>query len=204
MVLALIGTMTPWAIRNALVLGEPVWTTTHGGYTLALANNPAYYQDVLRSPADAVWTGPNQRAWFEKISQETVEMSEPEADRYLRNQALEMLQERPRDFVRSSLGRLGRFWAVAPSPLVYGSMVRALTALWTVPFWLAAAWSLLNRRTWKWPRLTALAGVLALSAVHTVYWTDMRMRAPIVPALALLAVVARSPRPNGSGGARFS
>ena len=42
---------TPWAWRNARIFGEPVWSTTHGGYTLALANNPVYYAEVLDGPA---------------------------------------------------------------------------------------------------------------------------------------------------------
>ena len=39
--------LLPWMIRNFVVFGEPIATTTHGGYTLALANNPVYYRDVL-------------------------------------------------------------------------------------------------------------------------------------------------------------
>ncbi len=53
-VLATAAVLAPWAFRNALVLGEPVWTTTHGGYTLALANNPVYYAEVLDGPPGAV------------------------------------------------------------------------------------------------------------------------------------------------------
>ena len=49
--------LAPWAVRNALVLGEPVWTTTHGGYTLALANNEVYYRDVLGGSPGQVWYG---------------------------------------------------------------------------------------------------------------------------------------------------
>ncbi len=44
---------------------EPIWTTTHGGYTLALANNRQYYADVLDGPPGAVWSGPNQAAWVD-------------------------------------------------------------------------------------------------------------------------------------------
>ena len=36
--------ISPWAIRNYRVFGKPIVTTTHGGYTLLLGNNP----DVLR------------------------------------------------------------------------------------------------------------------------------------------------------------
>ena len=46
--LTIVIVLSPWMIRNLVVLGEPVWTTTHGGYTLALANNPVYYR---RGPA---------------------------------------------------------------------------------------------------------------------------------------------------------
>ena len=38
--------------------------------------------------------------------------------------------------------------------------------------------------------------ILGLTAVHSLYWTDLRMRAPIVPAIALVAVGAMSPRKN--------
>ncbi len=32
--------VVPWAMRNQALLGKPIWATTHGGYTLLLANNP--------------------------------------------------------------------------------------------------------------------------------------------------------------------
>ena len=63
LVAAAVATLAPWAWRNARIFGEPVWTTTHGGYTLALANNPTYYAEVLDGPPGAVWSGPNQRRW---------------------------------------------------------------------------------------------------------------------------------------------
>ena len=56
--------ISPWMIRNLLVFGEPVWTTTHGGYTLALANNPVYYREVLNGPPGRVWTGHDQWLWW--------------------------------------------------------------------------------------------------------------------------------------------
>ena len=47
--LTIVLVLSPWMIRNLLVFGEPVWTTTHGGYTLALANNPVYYRESERA-----------------------------------------------------------------------------------------------------------------------------------------------------------
>ena len=188
MALATVATLAPWAVRNARVLGEPVWTTTHGGYTLALANNPAYYAEVLDGPAGAVWSGPNQRRWLEQITRETAGLTEPQADRLLRAAGLRMLAARPGTFARAALARLGRFWGVAPSGAVYPPALRAATALWTVPLWVAPGRRARCRRaTWRWPRVVAPTIVLALTAVHAVYWTDLRMRAPLVPAIALIA-----------------
>jgi 4-amino-4-deoxy-L-arabinose transferase-like glycosyltransferase len=185
--LATVATLAPWAWRNTRIFGEPVWTTTHGGYTLALANNPIYYAEVLDGPAGAVWSGANQKRWFDWVNQETAGMSEPAADRFLRAAGLQMLRERPRAFARASLARLGRFWGVAPSGFVYPIWLRVVTALWTVPLWLALATGLVRRDLWRWPRVAAPMVLLALSVVHAAYWTDLRMRAPIVPAIALAA-----------------
>jgi 4-amino-4-deoxy-L-arabinose transferase-like glycosyltransferase len=188
---AVIAPMLPWALRNASRLGEPIWMTTHGGHTLALANNPEYYADVVDGPADSVWEGPNQKAWFERVFLETQGMTEPQADRYLRNEALRMARERPGTFLRASIARLGRFWGIAPSAKVYPLWLRVATAAWTLPLWLGLGVGLLRRDLWRWPLIVAPLLLLALTAVHSVYWTDMRMRVPVVPAIALIVAGAK-------------
>jgi 4-amino-4-deoxy-L-arabinose transferase-like glycosyltransferase len=190
MSLATFLTLLPWAQRNLDVFGEPVWTTTHGGYTLALANNWAYYQDVLDGPPDAVWGGTNQSTWMSDVARQTAGMSEPEADRYLRSEALKILKERPKDFARASVERLKRFWGISPSGSVYSRSVRWITTAWTVPLWVALVVGLCGRSSWRWPRVAGLAILLTLTLVHLVYWTDMRMRAPLIPAIALIAAGA--------------
>jgi 4-amino-4-deoxy-L-arabinose transferase-like glycosyltransferase len=190
-VATLIVTMLPWALRNAARFGEPIWTTTHGGHTLALANNPEYYADVVDGPADSVWTGPNQLAWFERVYQETRGMTQVQADRYLRNEALRVARERPGTFLRASIARLGRFWGIAPSAAVYPLWLRLATAAWTVPLWLALGVGLLRRELWSWPSIVAPLLLLALTAVHSVFWTDMRMRVPVVSAIALISAGAK-------------
>ena len=42
--LVVVACLTPWVLRNLAVFGQPIWATTHGGYTLLLANNPLLYQ----------------------------------------------------------------------------------------------------------------------------------------------------------------
>ncbi|WP_152051184.1 dolichyl-phosphate-mannose-protein mannosyltransferase [Tautonia marina] len=189
MLAALTLTMAPWAIRNAVVLGSPVWTTTHGGYTLFLANNSAYYDDVLKGPMP-VWTGPNQARWFAEVNQRAEGMPEPQADRWFRLQAVRVMIDRPTEAARATLERVGRFWAVAPSSAVYSRGLRWLTAAWTIPLWGVLVLGLVRRSTWQWPRIAAPMALLSLALVHSLYWTDLRMRAPVVPAIALVAAGA--------------
>jgi hypothetical protein len=192
------ATVAPWAWRNAAVFGEPVWTTTHGGYTLALANNPVYYDEVVHGPPGAVWTGHNQWLWWDAVNRSMRGLPEPEADRRMRREAWRVIAARPTDFVRASAARLGRFWALAPAAAVYPGPLRLATALWTAPLWLALALGLARRDTWTWPRVAAPLVLIGLSAVHTLYWTDMRMRAAVVPAVALVAAAAQIPRARRS------
>jgi hypothetical protein len=186
--------LAPWAARNARVFGEPVWTTTHGGYTLALANNPIYYAEVLDGPPGAVWSGANQKRWFDAIGPTVAELPEPAADRRLRSNALALCRERPQDFARASVARLSRLWSPVPAAAVYPGSIRMLVALWTVPLWAGLIIGVASKALWSWPRIAAPAMLLALSAVHAFYWTDMRMRAPLVPAIAL--IVSASPGPS--------
>ena len=105
----------------------------------------------------------------------------------LRGDALRVIRNRPVDFVKSSLARLGRFWGVSPAAPVYSIRIRMLTALWTVPLWGFLIVGLCRPEAWKWPRAAAPATLVGLSLVHSVYWTDMRMRSAAVPAIALVA-----------------
>ena len=194
--LTLVATLAPWAWRNARALGTPVWTTTHGGYTLALANNPVYYDEVLDGPPGAVWTGPNQFRWWRANHRATAGLPEPQSDRYYLQLAWRTIRARPGAFLRASAARLGRLWGLAPSGSIYPPWLRAATAAWTIPLWLALAAALLRRPTWTWPPITAPAIILGLTAVHAVFWTDLRMRAPIVPAIALVAATSPWPFPR--------
>jgi 4-amino-4-deoxy-L-arabinose transferase-like glycosyltransferase len=186
--------LSPWMIRNVMVFGEPIWTTTHGGYTLALANNPVYYDDVLHGPVGRVWTGHDQWLWWDAVNHATAGMGEPKADRYLRSTVWQVVRDRPGDFGRSMLARLGHFWSVAPAAAVYSRGVRWATMAWTLPLWLAVLLALPRRDLWFWPRLAAPLSAIGLTLVHGFFWTDLRMRAPIVPAIALVAAGAALPR----------
>jgi hypothetical protein len=196
LVMVTVLTLVPWAWRNNLVFGEPIWTTTHGGYTLALANNWAYYADVLDGWPGGAWSGTNQDIWIFEVGRKTAGMTEPESDRFLRSEAFAMLVERPRDFVRASVERVKRFWGFAPSGAVYPRWLRWLSRLWTAPLWLALGLGLCRRSVWRWPEIAAPSLMLGLTLVHLVFWTDMRMRAPLMPAIALIVAIARVDHPK--------
>jgi hypothetical protein len=187
---------SPWAMRNSLVFGEPIFTTTHGGYTLFLANNPVYYEEVLNGPPGAVWSGDNQWLWWDSVNRSMRGLSEPVADRAMRTSALRFIASRPGDFVRAALARLGRFWGLAPAGAVYSPSLRLASALWTTPLWIALVLGLFRRELWTWPRASSLAILLGLTLVHSLYWTDQRMRAPAIPAIAVVASGAVRPIPR--------
>ncbi len=190
---AVVAVLAPWAARNCLVMGEPVWTTTHGGYTLALANNEVYYRDVLHGSPGGVWAGADQWRWWDAVNRATAGMPEPQADRFLRDRVIRLAIDQPATFLRACLDRLMRFWSVAPAMAVYGPAVRLATAVWTVPLWIALAVGLVRPSLWRWPQLAAPLLIIGLTSVHALYWTDVRMRAPIVPAIALVAAAAIIP-----------
>ena len=221
--LAMLMTASPWIIRNALVFGEPRITTTHGGYTLLLGNNPVFYREVVEAPLGTTWKGESLARWQASLEEEMKEAgveTETERDRYLARKARRHIAENPGLFVRATWLRFLRFWNVFPPE----SALRAMENLWKqscqklrLP-WEQAAGTFsraaagivavfyagiigsfviglirLDRAEWsKWWPLVLL--VACFCAVHLIYWSNTRMRAPVMPAVVLLAVRAWAPR----------
>jgi 4-amino-4-deoxy-L-arabinose transferase-like glycosyltransferase len=185
--------LVPWALRNAYYFGRPIVTTTHGGYTIWLGNNEAYYEFLNKAPRGSVW---DSAELDERYGQVRIEFGEDEvaADRWADQQAKQCIQRRPVMFVRACIGRVARLWGLVPRRLSPEESVVRQMARWGVGFWysvvfvfvLFAAFCLrrqLLHSPWHWAVLLAIA----LTAVHSVYWTDMRMRAPIIPMLCVAA-----------------
>jgi hypothetical protein len=105
------------------------------------------------------------------------------------------MRDEPRMFLRACVYRLSRFWGVLPLALPQDTprerMLRyAIAAFYSVELSLAllGAWHL-RRDLRASPWLFALLLAASFTLVHTFYWTDMRMRAPVMPAVALAAAV---------------
>lgn len=199
LLLAAILTVAPWGLRNWSVLGLPIITTTHGGYTLLLGNNPAYYREVVQQPLGVVWDGshgPGQSAWAAELHHEMLAaglQGEIERDRWMSHRARQTIASEPQLFMHACVRRVLHFWSLRPSVRIDdsapGIIDRGVAVFYAIEFALAACgfaavvFGRVDRTRWAIPGLL-IAGFMC---VHLVYWTDARMRAPIMPEVALLA-----------------
>jgi hypothetical protein len=197
MLLSTTAVLAPWTLRNLVQLGSPIFTTTHGGYTLWLANNDLYYDHLLRrsGPFDAErLLAPGRERFLAEVGPEEVAL-----DRRMTREALAVIRRRPRDFACATLHRLHDLWRLAPRQTAGSESTRQTAAriavgVWYAAVFLAATLGLIARRRelgkspWRWGLLLGLA----FTMVHAFYWTDMRMRAPLMPVVALAAAAGAS------------
>jgi 4-amino-4-deoxy-L-arabinose transferase-like glycosyltransferase len=191
--------VSAWGVRNQFVFGRPILTTTHGGYTLLLAHNDEYVRRVVNNAdSNGMWPKEPLLAWQrsleDRLAGETPPLDERvwspgvelARDQWMSRQARSFLFANPAQSVRISLSLLSRFWGWLPRSesglLSYAAGVHA--ALLIIA---ACIGSLVvsggRDRSW----LTLLSVIVAFTLVHSQYWADMRMRAPLEPLLALLA-----------------
>jgi hypothetical protein len=182
-----------WFARNLLVLGHPVVATTHGGYTLLLGNNEGFYDYLRTADWGQTWDSRQLDARVNRVKA-SVGGDEVLVDRWAYAEAWQQIRRQPLMAVYASVVRAGRLWAVLPhqvdaheTPAIRGQ--RYAVAIWySVLFLLAAAGAVrLGRRLRDRPYVWAVLLCLAFTAVHTVYWSNLRMRGPLMPALSLLA-----------------
>jgi 4-amino-4-deoxy-L-arabinose transferase-like glycosyltransferase len=181
----------PWAMRNWIQLGKPVFTTTHGGYTLLLGNNDVFYDEVINGSWDP-WPQNSLEAWQEAMDQEAKAAgatTEIQKDAFLYEKAFDTIATRPGDFLLSVVYRMMSLWRVMPSRAEFGPMIRWACAAFYVPELLLMIVGLCDRRVWQWPMNLLPAALISFMLVHLVFWTDMRMRAPIMPAVTILAAL---------------
>ena len=191
-----LAVLSPWAIRNWMVFGRPIVTTTHGGYTLWLANNPVYYSEVIEGH-EPVWNGESLNRWQTETTRDMDRLhlqGEVAQDRWQSQQAREFIQANPWRFARACLHRALTFWSIWPGRAAESQVpgtVLGLIAGGYSALWLGVIVATLRAIHLGRGSLLLPAGCLILGfvAVHLVYWTDARMRAPVMPAVAIVIAV---------------
>ncbi len=194
------ATIMPWVVRNAVRLHAFVPATTHGGYTLLLGNNSVFYDRVV-SGRHRVWDGKSLQEWQGRLQERmktegVLHGGEPAVDRWMYGEALREMRNRPDMAWRAGILRWQRFWAVLPTNR--DNLPGVLTAAVAVWYGIGLAGVALSlRRVRTAPAIWVLwAAVASFLIVHTFYWTNTRMRAPLTGVLAVLAVAGWCRRPR--------
>jgi len=203
LVIVAAAVVSPWAIRNYRVFGKPIVTTTHGGYTLLLGNNDSFYGWVRHDTSHVPWKvgsepGPalylRQNDAMDDMEARTMQHPEIGFDQDCYLSAFRYIAGSPREFVYSCIYRVAQLWSPLPHKLTVDEsagrrLLRYVTCVWYCGVYVLAAigiwrlrWRLLQP-PWIWGVLLCLA----FTAVHTFYWTNMRMRAPLMPFVAMIA-----------------
>lgn len=198
--LGTVVTVGPWVIRNMLVMGAPILTTTHGGYTLLLANNPVFYEQVVQKPWGTIWPDDSQKAW-ESDLQSKIESavgkdaSELQRDRWQSTEAKNYISGHLRETSQAVLHRIHSLWSSTPQGDAGSGVNSAVIGVvrWYYLFVLTSAFVgmglvLTSSQRGRWIPLFIL--VVSIQAVHLMYWTNARMRAPLTPAIGLFAAAA--------------
>ncbi len=184
--------VVPWMMRNYTQLGRPIWATTHGGYTLLLANNPPLYRHFMSDGPSRAWAAEDfQEALAVRVDLEEPPLDELSKDAFMYRAASMTILRQPQLFLLSCIYRVGWFFALWPNDGSLG-VTEVVIAIWYASVFCFAfigcmqLWQDRGLRGW-W---VGLFLILSLVAVHAIFWSNMRMRAPAMPCILLLAVAA--------------
>lgn len=209
-----------WTLRNLSVMDHPIWATSHGGYTLLLANNEHFYAYLNEAQYGEAWNAepflsayehrfesdPRRASFWNRRWTSTAKIdpsihrntiTESEDDRLCYEAAMATIRRHPSTFLWSTVVRAGRFWSPAPHGVGSRSAkaIAAVTAFYVLLF-SAAGVALVRHRGFFFTRPWWCVWMLAftLTSIHAVYWSNMRMRAPLAPAIAMVTVFVMVPR----------
>ena len=188
--------LLPWVVRNAVMFGEFVPATSHGGYTLLLGNNSVFYNDVVNAPGQPVWEGASREAWQKELDagleRDSVDTrSEIATDRWMYSQARKAIASDRSSFVRACLLRWKRFWALTPSvDATQMPFVGVITiGVWYAVIWLLNLTTLFSGIRQRRDIQILWIAILSFLVVHTFYWSNARMRAPLAGYFAVLGTL---------------
>lgn len=178
--LAFVVALAPWAVRNALVLGQFVPTTTWMGPTL---------YDGLHPGAD----GRSDMQFYEDdvAAGRLAGLDEYEIDQHYRRRAWSFVAENPGTTLSLAVRKQLRFWSPWPNADEFRSLaIRLGVVLFSLPLFVLAArgaWLIRGNRV----ALAAVFGPIAyFAALHLVFVGSIRYRIPAEFPLWLAASAA--------------
>lgn len=192
--LMLVFLLAPWVVRNLLVFEAPVLGTTHGGHTLLWGNNDSYYE-YLRSGETPVW---DNSEFHKKFARQHpylgTSASELARDRAAYREAIGTMKQNPDMAAYSALVRFTMFWRLLPNALSNDESSKRTFVRYAIGVWYLVQFALvisglfyLGKALWKPGWIAALLLLASFTLVHLFFWSNMRMRSPLVPILAVLA-----------------
>ncbi len=179
MLLALFGTLLPWAARNHAVCGHWVFTTLWSGASLYDGLSPAA-------------TGDSDMDFFDR-DKLMESHSEWDVDQHYKRAAWQFAKDNPVRAIDLTLIKLWRYWKPWPNAAQFGGVGPALlVALFFVPVMILAAqgWWIARHRPWVW--LLTLGPILYFAAIHSLFVGSLRYRLPAEYPLCVLAAVGCS------------
>ncbi|MBA2114558.1 hypothetical protein [Bremerella alba] len=192
--LILLFLLAPWVVRNLLVFEAPVLGTTHGGHTLLWGNNESYYE-YLRSGGTPVWDNTEFHQRFAHRNPYLgTSASELARDRAAYGEAFDTMQQNPDMAAYSALVRFTMFWRLLPNALSEEESSKRTLVRYAIGAWYLVQFSLviagfyaLGKDLAKPGWIAAMMLLASFTLVHLFFWSNMRMRSPLIPILAVLA-----------------
>lgn len=169
--------ITPWAVRNQIVLGAPIATRSNFGTELDLSNRDGTSPVSVTLISSSVWNQPIKDVGErEKLRS----MGEPAYNAARLSHALQWIRSKPVEFLRLTGERMFLFWFPFRSGLI-----RTVTGdLESLAGLCGLAVLLRRRRPYAWLFTGILLGYFPVFALLA---TDPRYTYPIDPVLLLLA-----------------
>jgi 4-amino-4-deoxy-L-arabinose transferase-like glycosyltransferase len=183
---AVLATLAPWIIRNAVVFHEFVPATTDGGHGFYVANNERSLADPRGFCMPDDWSRVLLKPGETSIG-------EVEASRRLMRIAGGFLVSHPRVALRLMARRFVTLWGFYPNPNFVGRaqiLVYALAYIPLFPLMLFGLWRAHRRREAERMDLLLVDGlILYTTAIHTVFLAMIRYREPLMPFLLIFAAM---------------
>lgn len=173
------GLLSPWWIRNYVVLGTFVPLTTTAGHNLYLGNNPGNVTGGIDWNSDVQ---PDVVARIQALPNEI------ERQRAYNAEAMTYIKSEPIAFVKNAVRKFIRFWNVVPNAEMFNRGLYWLVSILSfgpvLVLAIAAAWMLRGMFMTLLP-VYLLIGYFTF--VHMVTIASLRYRLPLEPFLILLA-----------------